>query len=131
MPKLTEEAIANMMPMPGSVWRHYNNSIYTVLHIANEPDDERYPATVVYQGTNGKVWARRLDDWHRSMTFTGPSVKLTPPTNPPDWTPPVLISDKPETLTPTYRLRWSRYGLLEQLFLGTDNREHWKPVPRE
>lgn len=57
------------MPVPGSLWRHYNGSVYSVLHIANEPNDERYPATVVYQGANGKVWARRLDDWHRSMTY--------------------------------------------------------------
>ncbi len=54
-------------PLPGSKWQHYNGTPYTVLHIANEPDDDRYPLTVVYQGPNGKVWARRADDWHRSM----------------------------------------------------------------
>lgn len=55
-------------PLPGSKWQHYNGTPYTVLHIANEPDDDRYPLTVVYQGPNGKIWARRADDWHRSMT---------------------------------------------------------------
>lgn len=55
----------------GDVWQHTNGNLYTVLHIANEPDELRYPRTIVYQGPNGKVWARRADDWHRSMTFMG------------------------------------------------------------
>ena len=55
------------VPPVGSKWRHYNGTQYTVLHIANEPDDERYPRMVIYQGPNGKVWARKADDWHRSM----------------------------------------------------------------
>jgi hypothetical protein len=59
-------------PTPGSKWRHYNGTPYTVLHIANEPDGARYPLTVVYQGPNGMVWARRADDWHRSMTPDSP-----------------------------------------------------------
>ncbi len=63
-----KETNVGQEPTPGSVWRHRNGNIYTVLHIANEPDDERYPRTVVYQGTNGRIWARRADDWHRSMT---------------------------------------------------------------
>lgn len=52
----------------GTRWRHYNGNEYVVLHLANEPDDERYPLTVVYQGANGKVWARPASDWFRSMT---------------------------------------------------------------
>lgn len=52
----------------GSEWQHKNGNIYTVLCIANEPDDERYPKTIVYQGANGNIWARRYDDWNRSMT---------------------------------------------------------------
>ena len=55
-------------PKPGTIWRHRNGNLYTVLHIANGPDEERYPRTVVYQGENGLVWARRAADWHRSMT---------------------------------------------------------------
>ena len=54
---------------PGSVWGHMNGNIYSVILIANESDDERYPKTVVYRGLNGKVWARRSDDWHRSMSL--------------------------------------------------------------
>lgn len=60
-----------ILPLENTKWRHYNGCIYTVLYIANEPNEERYPMTVVYQGSNGKVWARRADDWHRSMTFIG------------------------------------------------------------
>lgn len=59
---------SGVIPAIGSHWRHYNGTPYTVLHIANEPGDERYPCMVIYQGPNGKVWARRADDWHRSMT---------------------------------------------------------------
>ena len=51
----------------GQVWRHRNGNLYTVLHLANEPNEERYPLTVVYQGRNGKVWARRESDWLRSI----------------------------------------------------------------
>lgn len=60
-------------PEIGSKWQHYNGNVYTVLLIANsEGDDparrEKYPVTVVYQGTNGKVWSRAFDRWHASMT---------------------------------------------------------------
>ena len=59
-------------PTIGSVWRHRNGNIYTVLVMANtegtDPSKfDKYPPMVVYQGQNGKVWARRFDDWHRSM----------------------------------------------------------------
>lgn len=54
--------------IPGTLWQHKNGNIYTILMLANEPDEERYPLTVVYGGSNGKTWARRADDWHRSMT---------------------------------------------------------------
>lgn len=54
----------------GSLWRHYNGNVYTVLLVANQEsaNEERYPKTVVYIGGNGKCWSRPLDDWHRSMT---------------------------------------------------------------
>jgi hypothetical protein len=57
------------LPEINSSWKHHNGNHYTVLHIANEPDEERYPCMIVYQGTNGKVWARKATDWHRSMTL--------------------------------------------------------------
>jgi hypothetical protein len=38
--------------------------------LANLPNEERYPLTVVYQTVaNGNVWTRPLSDWHRSFTF--------------------------------------------------------------
>lgn len=37
--------------------------------MANLPDEEKYPLTVVYRNIiNGTVWARRADDWLRSFT---------------------------------------------------------------
>lgn len=67
------------VPKVGSAWRHKNGNAYRVVAIANDCDahfSERYPVTVVYQGENGKMWARRADDWHRSMTHdaTAPST---------------------------------------------------------
>lgn len=57
------------LPDHGSRWQHYNGAKYTVLTCTNEPNDERYPTMIVYQGDNGKIWSRRVDDWHRSMTL--------------------------------------------------------------
>lgn len=59
------------LPAVGSKWLHRNGNTYTVLHIANELDEARYPRSIVYQGQNGKIWVRRADDWHRSMSLIG------------------------------------------------------------
>lgn len=53
-----------------SLWRHSSGRCYRVLMLTNqEADNPKYPVTVVYRGTNGRVWSRPLSDWHRSMTF--------------------------------------------------------------
>lgn len=57
-------------PAIGSEWKHTHGNYYRVLLIANE-DMVRpiyYPVTVVYEGTNGKIWSRPLSEWYRSMT---------------------------------------------------------------
>jgi hypothetical protein len=59
-------------PAPGSRWRHHSGAFYEVVLIANLPNSERYPETVVYRGENGQTWARPLSDWHRSMTRIEP-----------------------------------------------------------
>jgi hypothetical protein len=56
-------------PEQQSTWRHTSGRYYTVLHIANVPDDEQYPLTVVYHDMANEVWTRRANDWHRSMTL--------------------------------------------------------------
>lgn len=59
-------------PVPYSLWRHRNGNEYVVLMLTNlgSTRTDKYPPTVVYRGvTNGGLWSRRLDDWHRSMTF--------------------------------------------------------------
>ena len=63
----------NQDPEAGQVWRHRNGNRYCVIAIANasgSPERQaKYPVTVVYQNvSNRTIWARRLDDWHRSMT---------------------------------------------------------------
>lgn len=55
-------------PEIGSRWKHYNGIEYTVLHIANIGGSKNYKETVVYQGNNGKVWTRELEDWYRSFS---------------------------------------------------------------
>lgn len=62
-------------PAPGQLWQHRNGNQYTILLLTNEKADvenrEKYPVMIVYRGTNGYVWSRKLDDWHRSMTHLG------------------------------------------------------------
>lgn len=58
---------------PGSLWIHRNGGEYEIIVLANLAFTERYPLTVIYRNhTAGDVrprtWARRADDWHRSMT---------------------------------------------------------------
>ncbi len=57
------------VPAVASRWKHYNGIEYTVEHIANVGSlFTEHPETVVYRGDNGRVWARPLSDWYRSMT---------------------------------------------------------------
>ena len=57
--------------MIGKQFKHYNGIIYTVICLTNEHADpensEKYPVTVVYMGTNGKVWSRLLSTWTASF----------------------------------------------------------------
>ncbi|MEL4071706.1 hypothetical protein WKW50_16295 [Ochrobactrum sp. GPK 3] len=67
------------MPTPGSVWSHKNGNHYAVILISNAESErqDKYPTTVVYQNVeNGKVYNRKLSDWHRSMSTVG-SDELT------------------------------------------------------
>lgn len=57
------------IPEIGSTWEHTSGRFYVVLHIANMPDEPRYPRTVVYRDQIGAVWTRPGADWHRSMTL--------------------------------------------------------------
>lgn len=52
-----------------SRWKHHSGREYTVLFLTNEPDGEKCPRTVVYEGDNGKLWSGPLNDWHRRMTL--------------------------------------------------------------
>jgi hypothetical protein len=56
------------LPDVGTKWTHRNGNVYTVVGVADMPDDTRYPTTIVYLRSNGLMWSRRADDWHRSMT---------------------------------------------------------------
>lgn len=61
---------AQAVPALGSSWTHRKSGAsYKVLLLTNEsaerPDD--FPVTVVYQGADGKVWSRPLDEWYGAM----------------------------------------------------------------
>ena len=62
---------------PGTNWVHRNGTVYEVVLLANLPNEDRYPLTVVYRGPNGALWARRADDWHRSMTSVSEVKEVT------------------------------------------------------
>ena len=48
---------------------HQNGNEYTVVMLANlDSTRPEYPITVVYQGANGKIWAKDLDNFNKKMT---------------------------------------------------------------
>ena len=53
-----------------SRWLQRHGQEYEVVGYANidTTDPEKYPITIIYRGTNGKIWTRPLADWSRSMT---------------------------------------------------------------
>lgn len=57
------------IPKKNTRWKHHNGIPYTVKCVANDhshhPD---YPITVVFQGDNGKIWAKTLDNFLAKMT---------------------------------------------------------------
>lgn len=58
------------LPAPTDRYRHENGAEYTVECLANTDSTRpEYPATVVYRGDNGKVWAKTLDNFLAKMTF--------------------------------------------------------------
>lgn len=58
------------IPKDCSHWRHRNGNDYWVVLIANRdstrPDE--FPITVVYRGSNQRIWAKPLDDFLTKMT---------------------------------------------------------------
>lgn len=72
VPKIPPADTAKLqLPDMWSLWRHRNGRAYRVTGIANANsiNPDAYPVSVVYEGSNGKVWCRPLRDWHRSMTL--------------------------------------------------------------
>lgn len=63
-------------PAPQERYRHHTGREYTVIALANADtsDPEKYPVTVVYQGDNGKVWTKLLDDFAAKMVLVSPGT---------------------------------------------------------
>lgn len=63
---------------PGVVCKQHSGRVYTVLHIANtySGDETKFPTTVVYQGANGNIWTRPLDQFIGKFTvlFDGSQI---------------------------------------------------------
>lgn len=50
-------------------YRHLNGNKYTVIMLANlDSARPEYPITVVYQGDDGKVWAKDLNNFNKKMS---------------------------------------------------------------
>lgn len=105
------------VPKVGSAWRHKNGNAYRVVAIANDCDahfSERYPVTVVYQGENGKMWARRADDWHRSMTHDATAPSTAP-----------VVLPEPVAVIENGSLKWKiptgEYSIDVELIRGLHN----------
>lgn len=61
---------SGIRPKIGSEWQHSKSGqVYKVEDFANvDGDRPKYPEHIIYRNvTNGKLYTRRLDDWHRSM----------------------------------------------------------------
>lgn len=64
-------------PEVDTCWHHTNGNIYCVRSITNQGSTStRYPETVVYEGTNGKLWSRPVSEWHRSLTLLEASASV-------------------------------------------------------
>lgn len=56
-------------PRCGETYKHHNGNEYIVMCIANtEAESEDYPVMVIYQGHNGKIWAKTVDNFLAKMT---------------------------------------------------------------
>lgn len=56
------------IPAIGSQWKWGEKRFYTVILIANEHfDTSAYPTTIIYQGFNGRIWAKNLTNFCATM----------------------------------------------------------------
>lgn len=61
--------LKDFTPRKGQIYQHINSNIYTIIAIANEHSlRPEYPPSVVYQGENGLVWCKPLENFQRKMT---------------------------------------------------------------
>lgn len=62
------------IPAPSDRYRHANGIEYTVVGITNEHSDRaEYTPKVVYQGDNGRLWDKPLEDFMRKMKLIATS----------------------------------------------------------
>lgn len=61
-----------MIPIkPGQIYKHENGNFFTVLYISNiclETQD-KFPITIVYQGTDGRIWTKAYKNWSNKFTL--------------------------------------------------------------
>lgn len=54
----------------GRFWRHPNGLEYKVVTVANGHSMHKsYPVSVVYEGPNGKIWVKEIENFLRNMTL--------------------------------------------------------------
>lgn len=60
--------LIHRMPIKYSRWTHHSGRTYTVIMITNRwSTKSEYPITIVYEGTNGRVWSKPLKNFLETM----------------------------------------------------------------
>lgn len=61
--------MAKLKVKKGKKYIHHNGLVYEVLLLTNEHsiNTKKYPVTVVYQGSNGKIWSKSIKDFKKSF----------------------------------------------------------------
>lgn len=70
----TQKSMNSEALEPRSRWAHRNGNEYTVLVLTNtESTRPEYPPRVIYQGDNGNVWDKTVEDFLAKMTLVAPA----------------------------------------------------------
>lgn len=64
-----DDSLIQKIPSKGDSYRHTNGNIYKIILIANKHSkNAKYPITVIYTGTNNRIWAKSLSNFTYTMT---------------------------------------------------------------
>jgi hypothetical protein len=67
MDKQTVNIVADRIPKPGSMWRHFKGKDYVVKDIAKHTDDLDTLVLYIDPFRPWELWARPLSQWHEGV----------------------------------------------------------------